>query len=121
MKRDMDLCRKILQHVEGLSVGVRTIDVDDLEYAVPDIDQDTVNYHVRLLMGAGFIESTGTSVRGALLVKGLTWGGYEFLEKSRDEGLWGKAKKIAKEKTGGLAVESLSAILSDLIKNAIGG
>jgi len=120
MKRDMDLCRKVLQCIEGLNTGVYTIDAGNLGDEFCGVEQDAVNHHVKILVGAGFIDATGGSVRGAPLVKGLTWEGHEFVEKSWDQGLWEKAKQTVKEKTGGLTVELLSAVLASLAKKAVG-
>jgi hypothetical protein len=117
MKRDMDLCRKILRYVEGLPRGVFGIESEDL--ADVDSDQDMINYHVKLLTQAGFLDSSGGSVNGIPLIKGLTWEGHEFLEKTRDDGIWDKAKKVVTEKTGGVAIDLLYSVLTDLLKKAI--
>lgn len=121
MKRDMDLCRRVLLHIEGMPSGIRTIDLEDLQDPPSGLDQETLDNHVKLLCNAGFVHSTSSYRRGAPLVKGLTWNGHEFLDKSRDDNLWCKAKKIVVEKTGGLAVEALSSVLSELIKKATAG
>ncbi|MCL4500491.1 MAG: DUF2513 domain-containing protein, partial [Deltaproteobacteria bacterium] len=41
-------------------------------------------------------------------IKGLTWAGHEFLEASRDDSRWNKAKKITWEKTKSLSFEILN-------------
>jgi hypothetical protein len=40
----------------------------------------------------------------------MTWDGYEFLDASRDEGTWGRAK-AAVSKVGGFSFDVLKAIL----------
>jgi hypothetical protein len=118
MKRDMDLCRKILQLIEDTDAGAYTIEAESLgEFS--GSDQGAVDHHVKIMVGAGFIESSG-SVHGSPIVRGLTWEGHEFVEKSRDPGLWEKAKRLAKEKTGGITIEILTLLLSALAKKAIG-
>jgi hypothetical protein len=119
MKRDMDLCRKVLQHIEGRGAGVFTIDAEDLGDGYSDADQDDVDHHVKIMVGAGFIYATGTVVHGAPVVMELTWEGHEFVEQSMDPGLWEKAKQLAKEKTGGLAFGVLSPLLVALAKKAL--
>jgi len=121
MKRDMDLCRKILQFIEDKVSHVEVLYTVDIDALGPgsEISQNTVNYHVRLLVDAGLIDSKGVVRGGTPLVRGLTWAGHEFVEKTRDQGLWEKAKQIAKEKSGGLALEILSPLLTDLIKQAV--
>jgi hypothetical protein len=54
-------------------------------------------------------------------INGLTWAGHEFLEASRDDSRWNKAKKIISEKTGSFSFEILKSILMDLMKGAISG
>jgi hypothetical protein len=120
MKRDMDLCRKVLQHIESLNAGVYTIDASDLGEEFSGDDQDAVNHQVKIMVGAGFVDATGTVIQGAPVVRGLTWEGHEFVEQSRDPGLWEKAKQIAIEKTGGIALGILSPLLTMLAKKAIG-
>jgi hypothetical protein len=55
------------------------------------------------------------------MIKGLTWTGHEFLEASRDDSRWNKAKKIITEKTGSFSFEILKSILMDLMRGAISG
>lgn len=124
MKRDMDLCRRILQYIESNSAPVGTsytLDVADFGYDATESNQDMLNYNVRLLASAGLIDTRGGSERiGAPYVTGLTWSGHEFVENSRDQGLWEKAKELTKEKTGGVAFEILSSLLTSLAKKALG-
>jgi hypothetical protein len=51
----------------------------------------------------------------------LTWEGYEFLEASRDEGLWNKAVREVVSKGGGLAFEVLKQVLVSWVKDAVLG
>ena len=48
MKRDMDLIRNILLHVE---------EHDNLQFALDGCDEPTVAYHVRLLSEAGLLHA----------------------------------------------------------------
>lgn len=121
MKRDMDLCRKILQVIEEMPPrGIAALDPGDLGEEYSELGQETLNRHVKIMIGAGFIDTTGGFRRGAPFVKGLTWEGHEFVEKSRDHGLWEKAKELAKEKSGGIAIEIISPLLTSLAKKALG-
>ena len=47
----------------------------------------------------------------------LTWEGHEFLEASRNEGLWAKAKQAAGS-TGGMVLGVLKSVLIDLATQA---
>jgi hypothetical protein len=121
MKRDMDLCRKILQVVEAGNDRPHTIVVADLDGDEAfDATQEDLNYHVKLLVQAGLVNSSGTLVRGVPVVRGLTWKGHDFAESSRNQGLWENAKQTVKEKTGGLTLELLSAVLASVAKKALG-
>ncbi len=121
MKRDMDLCRKVLQVIEKgndrpCTIGVTDLGGDDAF----DVTPEALNYHIKLLIQADLVNSSGTHVRGIPIVRGLTWKGHDFVESSRDQGLWEKAKQTVKEKTGGLTLELLSAVLASVAKKALG-
>ena len=106
MKRDMDLIREILLAIEAHPES----DADELNLSFPDYSEDEVSYHCRLLLDAGFIDGKSIGEDGEpdeWMIKGLTWSGHEFLEASRDDSRWNKAKKIIWEKTGSFSFEIL--------------
>lgn len=45
----------------------------------------------------------------------LTWKGHEFLETVRDNTLWGKAKRIVAQKSGGAAFDLVWEIAKRLV------
>jgi hypothetical protein len=114
MKRDMDLIRKILFHVEKC---------DNLQFAIEGYEEQCVAYHVRLLVEAGLLHAVAqTCLSGTIVLQecghtGLTWAGHEFLEASRDEGLWTKAK-MAAGSTGGMVLDVLKSVLIGLTTEA---
>lgn len=122
MKRNMDLVRRILQDIEDRCDGYNELKVD-----FNDVSGEEVNYHLKLLVEAELIEVDDvdyTSKEGLeFRPTGLTWEGHEFLEASRSDTLWNKAKNIAMQKTGGLSFDvlkvTLSAIMKQQITNAI--
>ena len=68
MKRDMDLVRKILMHVEKM---------DNLEFALEGYEKQCVAYHVRLLVEAELLHATAlTCLSGEIVLQdcGHTWG-----------------------------------------------
>jgi len=86
MKRDMDLIRKILQRIEA-----------DQDLNLDDYSTEEICYHVALLKDAGFLEaflSTGESgdITGVSVTR-LTWQGHDFLDATRDDTLWCKARE----------------------------
>jgi hypothetical protein len=92
MKRDMDLCREILQRLEALP---NPDNFDPIK--IDGQPAKTVSYHVKLLWDAGLIEVRNVGAIGDYdyRPKCLTWAGHEFLESARDDGLWTKAKDTA--------------------------
>ncbi|HWM89533.1 MAG TPA: DUF2513 domain-containing protein [Thermoanaerobaculia bacterium] len=114
MKRDMDLARRILFAVEEAPLDGET----DLNF--DDFSQEEISYHVMLLSEAGLIEAQDQSGYGGSdwQPERLTWAGHEFLDASRDQGRWEKAKKLVREKVGGLTFDALKAVLIRLATEA---
>lgn len=102
MKRDMDLARSIMLALEE-SPGPNLVDIY-MEAYVQGHTPEEISYHVMLLHEAGLIKALDMSSFGQYdwSPERLTWEGHEFLESSRDEGIWKKAKKIMVEKAGAL-------------------
>jgi hypothetical protein len=115
MKRDMDLCRKILIEIEKLPFepGWNTIEVDGYS-------EENIVYHVYLLYDAGLIDARDVSAgnKSTWYPVCIRWEGQEFLASSRDEGIWKKANTIA-GKVGGVALPVLSQILTSLVKQEL--
>src|SRR5208337_4079787 len=117
MKRDMDLIREILLAIESYPES----DSYNLNLSFPGHSEDEVSYHCRLLLDARMIDAICIQVNmgpDQWMIKGLTWAGHEFLEASRDDSRWNKAKKIILEKTGSFSFEILKSILMDLMRGA---
>ena len=116
MKRDMDLVRKILLELEDIPYELGGFDLE-LEGYSPD----QISYHVMLLNEAELIEANDLSTFGGpkWTPKRLTWAGHEFIEASRDESRWEKAKNIMKEKGSGMAFDVLRSVLIQLMTKAV--
>lgn len=114
MKRDMDLIRKIL-----IGLELCGDDDDDTQVLVDKIKADgysgrKVSCHVQLLDEAGLIGAENVSDQDDdidWMPVRLTWEGHEFLDETREESRWEKAKKVVKENTGGLAFGALKMLL----------
>src|SRR5882724_998141 len=109
MKRDMELVRNILRHIE---------EHDDLNFALPDYDEQTIAYHVRALADAGLLEGVACHVGGMdrmIVLEDcyvhLTWEGHEFLDAARDEGRWNQAKRMVREKAGSITFVAMQELL----------
>ena len=114
----MDLVRRILQEME-----TAPFDGEGFQFEVPDTPEDVLQYHLTLMSEAGLIDGIDTPTHdgpGFLPVR-LTWLGHEFLEASRSDTLWEKAKRKALSATGGLTFHLMSQILKALAKDAVSG
>lgn len=85
MKRDLDLVRRILLHLEGGEANPTSFTDGGFEPAV-------IHDHVRLMHDAGLIEADEI-VPGQWWPERMTWAGHEFLDAARNEELWRETKK----------------------------
>jgi Hypothetical protein (DUF2513) len=112
MKRDMDLCRKILLELEKLSFepGFQYIEVEGYS-------EEDVSYHVYLLQDAGLINAQDMSSGGgsSWFPVSIRWQGHEFLNAARDNNRWEKAKG-AMAKAGGVVLPVLMQLLTQYLK-----
>ena len=106
MERDLNLIRDFLFIIEGADSGATL----HSNHGLTPSDHG-VQHHLRMLVEACFVRSVGITGDGSICVR-LTWDGHEFLELARNEQLWTRAKRFVQEKTGGLSVEALHAVLS---------
>jgi hypothetical protein len=115
----MDLCRRILLDLEGNDAAVGGSNIP-LPYDGHNAKE--VSYHIMLLHEAGLLEGVEYNQSPINWVsQRLTWSGHEFLDTSRKETFWKKAKDTAIEKTGGLSFEVLKMVLTKLASEAVSG
>lgn len=90
MKRDMELIRAILRHVQARnSISPEEVEIDGHEDWI-------VSRHVEMLADAGFLQTAGTLRTEELLiipVIDLTWEGHDFVAALENEGIWAKIKQ----------------------------
>jgi len=111
MKRDMDLVRLILLKIEEH-------DVESSSYESISIDGHSsreVFEHVRLMENAGLISDTHYDAACNACVQRITWSGYDYLDKVRDDSVWKKTKDVIKEKGLPLIFDTIKTIASALI------
>jgi hypothetical protein len=117
MQRDMDLCRKILLEIEdaGFANYFSRIDIDGYT-------QEQIHYHIWLLHSAGLIDAfdSSTTEGPKWHARKMTMAGHEFLEMSRNDTTWGKAKNFIIEKGQTLTIEALKIVLPVFVKQALG-
>lgn len=111
MKRDMDLCRKILLEVEGSKSG------ESIEMVQTGASGDDVIEHLQLLQDAGLIEARVDRHSRNYSIQRLTWDGHEFLQAARDDGVWAKAKERVGSAWQSLTFTLLKEVLEDIIRN----
>jgi hypothetical protein len=96
MKRDFDLIRKILLYVEE-NREEGSFMINKLE----NYDNQTLIFHCKLLADKGFLKGRAlkslTPGNDDFQCYGITYEGYEFLDKIRDITIWGKIKKYVKD------------------------
>lgn len=121
MKRDIDLVRKLLIYLEEKPNDKI---VKDLE--LDGFTKEEVQYHFILMDQAGLIrcEKSISSTTSDRVIRvypfSLTWQGHEFLEASRNDTFWNKAKEIVKSKCGALSFDVVKALLISMAKESVG-
>ena len=117
MKRDLDLVRKILLACEEAPHGRAPAAL-----SIEGRTEEEVGFHVHLIVQAGLMLGADAKTRGSpsprAIPLSLTWAGYEFLDASRDQDRWDKAKAAARS-VGGLTLDALKATLVELGSAAV--
>ena len=120
MKRDMDLVRKILLQIEEEYVSTSLFDL-----AISGYDKETIAYHCKIMHEAGMVSGYSPFYADDRLfsfkVSGLTWEGNDYLDKVRDDSMWGKTKDIIKKQGLPLVIETIKSVTSALITAATQG
>ena len=109
MKRDLDLVRKILlvceEHPNGFAPQ---------ELHIEGYTDDQIGYHVHLAGNAGLLKVADVTHLGSqspcAIPLSMTWSGHEFLDDSKNETVWEKAKKSV----GSSSFDVLKAVLVGL-------
>ena len=107
MKRDLDLFRAILLHVEDVT-DINT-DMRDFGNLGALYNEEDILGHFKLLFDAHYIQgkfSSGTGGYHNLSVRRLTNEGHDYLDSVRDPKIW-KATKVNLAKVGGATTLAL--------------
>lgn len=115
MKRDFDLIRKILLYVEKNQKDYTKV-IDNLE----DYDNQTLMFHCELLIDSGLLKGKVLRVNtgeGHCVSNGLTWEGYDYLAKIKDDTVWKNVKKTIKEQGVEFSIEVISRVATKLIED----
>jgi hypothetical protein len=112
MKRDMDLIRDLLLHIESNPL------FDGQSWVTPAVPSEMgisghsieeIYYHLVLLIEAGYLKGKTGMVEPVICR--MTWDGHEFLGSITDPGIWAKTK----ERLSGLSGVTL-AVVAELAK-----
>ena len=117
MKRDMDLIRLILLKVEEQDPNSSSYE----SIAIDGYSTGEIREHVKLLESAGMVSDAHYTIDGSVWVQSITWDGYDYLDKVRDNTIWKKTKDAIKEKGLPLAVDTVKMIASAFITAAAEG
>jgi hypothetical protein len=113
MKRDMDLIRQILLEVEKLPAS-------EMWTATPllTFNQAEVVAHVQLAIDANLVDARYRLPDSATILR-ITNDGYDFLEASKQQSLWDRAKSKITAAGLPLTIYSLKLAMDTLIKDGL--
>ena len=116
MKCDMDFVRQILLSIEK----------HQKEYVCwSDLDVDRsskdLRGHLNLMKEASLVDfrQEMIAIDGYSVDVRLTWEGHKFLDHSRNESVWNRAKSLAIKNSISLSLASLKSVLQTLASNTI--
>jgi hypothetical protein len=113
MKRDLTLSKKILAFVEVEPPAPYVMNV-----VIDGYTKQEINYHLQLLEDAGYVLCHHTS--NGHKPKRLTNSGHDFLEASRNEGVWNRMIKTGKDKGVDLSLSLAKELLISYSKELLG-
>jgi hypothetical protein len=118
MKRDLQLIRKILLEIEDKSDGHSIVSLPETR---KEYTNDQIQYHLKLLSDAGYIEAKDASASNDLVIFPitLTWEGHEFIDEARDEKIWNKVLSEAGKLTESIALPVLRELLTAAIRGLL--
>lgn len=117
MKRDMDLVRLILLRVEEQDPNSSSYE----SIAIDGYSAGEIREHVKLLKNAGMVDDVHHDMDGHVWIRSITWDGYDYLDRVRDDSRWRKTKDIIKDKGLPLIFDTIKTISSAFITAAAEG
>lgn len=120
MRFDPEMMRDILKAIEDIPAG----EVLNGSLAFEDRPQAETNEHIRLLIIedylTGLIDTDEQGLPAGFLIRGLTMKGHQFIENARNDTVWKKVLKQAKEKGQSVAITVLNVLLEQAAKKFAG-
>jgi len=120
MKRNLDLLRKILLHLENDVEYGSSINSGKLYKYFKDYKESEFLYQVFLLMDSGLIvaiDKSGLNYK-LFFIKEITSKGHDFIDSFREQDTWSQTKEKAK-KIGSFTLDILMEIGKEYIKQKI--
>ena len=121
MKRDMELIRKIMFKIESDYTGepLRSPEIEGY-------DKVTVAEHCRLMYEYGLLDEykpIGADNAPVIFffVGNLTWAGYDFLEKIRQDTVWNRTKDVITQKGLPMVLDVVKDVSSTVIASMTEG
>lgn len=114
MERDMELIRELLFLLKDQEDNMSELKIP------PKMDKQTVADHLKLMEQAGLVKNSITYASNVAfrICSQLTWEGYDFLDKIKDDTVWAKTKEVIKSK--GLEIGKIPfSVLKDFIISII--
>jgi hypothetical protein len=117
MERDIELIRNILFALEK-----QPSTAPARGFAVGNHADEKLQYHLKLLHQAGFIDAINTpDYQGDhYMPKGLTWQGHEFLDAVRDDTRWENVKTWVLQRLGHWSFDIALAFAKRQMKEQFG-
>lgn len=118
MKRDLDLLREILLHVEAQG----DVPVFSAEIALEGYDHAQIAYHAWLALDAGFVDGSDASDTGGrdVLIQALTFAGHDYLDAVRAPKVWEGVKSRAADAGVALTVDMAKALAKHIAGEYLG-
>lgn len=111
MRRDMDLIRKVLLAAEAGAPYPK----------IEGYSDDAVKYHQMLAIEHGLLKGAvakvhthQTDIPGAVVLKGVTWEGHDFIDAVREDTNWIKVKKFVADAGKQLTIETAKMAIGQL-------
>ncbi|ORE90523.1 hypothetical protein ATO13_22496 [Stappia sp. 22II-S9-Z10] len=115
MKRDMDLIREILLHVEASETLHMTA------FQLPGHGDEAVTEHAILCIEKGLLEGRPILTMNSreVLVGRLTWEGHDFLAAIRDETVWTRLKSSISQPLTSLPFDVIKSVGASLVQQMV--
>ena len=115
MKRDLDLCKSLLEELEKGSPILCFPDRPEAEV----LDHFAMLCEADLLQGQVIRESSGRILAASF--ERLSWAGHNFLEAARNEGTWAKVKDRILATGGNWTLDLVKALLAQMATRSLLG